>query len=252
MKKGLIGKKVGMTQIFDEKGMIIPVTVIEAGPCVVAQVKTVETDGYNAIQLGFGDVKESKLNKPEKGHFAKAGLEAKKHLREFRLDSVEGVKVGDTVNADVFEAGEKIDVQGTSKGKGFQGVIKRHGQSRGPMGHGSHYHRGPGSMGTMRPMRVFKGKKLPGHMGTLTVTIQNLEIVMVDVENNCILVKGNVPGPKKGLVVIKTAVKNPGKVNEIEELNILTTEEVPAEQPENVATEEATEETVETVETVEE
>ena len=246
--KTIIGKKVGMTQIFDEKGKVIPVTVIEAGPCLVAQVKSVETDGYNAIQLGFGDVKESKLNKPEKGHFAKAKLALKKHLREFRLDSVDGVNVGDEIKVDTFQAGDKIDVQGTSKGKGFQGVIKRHGQSRGPMGHGSHYHRGPGSMGTMRPMRVFKGKKLPGHMGTLTVTIQNLEIVMVDVENNCILVKGNVPGPKKGLVVIKTAVKNPGKVNEIEELNILTTEEVPAEQPENVATEEATEETVETVE----
>ena len=246
--KTIIGKKVGMTQIFDEKGKVIPVTVIEAGPCLVAQVKSVETDGYNAIQLGFGDVKESKLNKPEKGHFAKAKLALKKHLREFRLDSVDGVNVGDEIKVDTFQAGDKIDVQGTSKGKGFQGVIKRHGQSRGPMGHGSHYHRGPGSMGTMRPMRVFKGKKLPGHMGTLTVTIQNLEIVMVDVENNCILVKGNVPGPKKGLVVIKTAVKNPGKVNEVEELNILTTEEVPAEQPENVATEEATEETVETVE----
>ena len=161
MKKGIIGRKVGMTQIFDEKGNVIPVTVIEAGPCVVAQVKTVETDGYDAVQLGFGEVKDKHINKPEKGHFAKAGLEAKKHLREFRLDSVEGVKVGDTVNADVFEAGEKIDVQGTSKGKGFQGVIKRHGQHRGPMGHGSMYHRRPGSMGpTSTPGRVFKGKKV--------------------------------------------------------------------------------------------
>ena len=247
MKKAILGKKVGMTQIFDKNGRAIPVTVVEAGPCTVVQVKTKDADGYEAIQLGFGEVKEKKLIKPTKGHFTKANVTPKKHLREFRLEEI-SYNVGDEIKADIFTAGESVDVTGTSKGKGFQGVIKRHGQSRGPMGHGSHYHRGPGSMGTMRPMRVFKGKKLPGHMGTLTVTIQNLEIVMVDVENNCILVKGNVPGPKKGLVVIKTAVKNPGKVNEIEELNILTTEEVPAEQPENVATEEATEETVETVE----
>ena len=160
MKKGIIGRKIGMTQIFDEKGNVIPVTVIEAGPCVVAQVKTVETDGYNAVQLGFGDVKDKHINKPEAGHFAKAKLANKKHLREFRLDSIEGIKVGDEVKADVFEAGEKIDVQGTSKGKGFQGVIKRHGQHRGPMGHGSMYHRRPGSMGsTSTPGRVFKGKK---------------------------------------------------------------------------------------------
>src|SRR5699024_224669 len=155
MKKGIIGRKIGMTQIFDEKGNVIPVTVIEAGPCVVAQVKTVETDGYNAVQLGFGDVKDKHINKPEAGHFAKAKLANKKHLREFRLDSIEGIKVGDEVKADVFEAGEKIDVQGTSKGKGFQGVIKRHGQHRGPMGHGSMYHRRPGSMGsTSTPGRV--------------------------------------------------------------------------------------------------
>ena len=172
MKKGIIGRKIGMTQIFDEKGNVIPVTVIEAGPCVVAQVKTVETDGYNAVQLGFGDVKDKHINKPEAGHFAKAKLANKKHLREFRLDSIEGIKVGDEVKADVFEAGEKIDVQGTSKGKGFQGVIKRHGQHRGPMGHGSMYHRRPGSMGsTTTPGRVFKGKKLPGHMGSQTSTI---------------------------------------------------------------------------------
>lgn len=209
MNKGLIGKKLGMTQIFDEQGKVIPVTVIEAGPCVVAQVKTVETDGYNAIQLGFGDVKESKINKPEKGHFAKAGLEAKKHLREFRLESVEGVKVGDEVKADAFEAGEKVDVQGTSKGKGFQGVIKRHGQSRGPMGHGSMYHRRPGSMGpTSTPGRVFKGKKLPGHMGSQTITIQNLEVVRVDLDKNVILVKGSVPGAKGAILKLKTSVKS--------------------------------------------
>ena len=206
--KTIIGKKVGMTQIFDEKGKVIPVTVIEAGPCLVAQVKSVETDGYNAIQLGFGDVKESKLNKPEKGHFAKAKLALKKHLREFRLDSVDGVNVGDEIKVDTFQTGDKIDVQGTSKGKGFQGVIKRHGQSRGPMGHGSMYHRRPGSMGpTSTPGRVFKGKKLPGHMGRVTVTIQNLDVVRVDLDKNVILVKGSVPGPKGAILKIKSAVK---------------------------------------------
>ena len=208
MNKGLIGRKVGMTQIFDEKGNVIPVTVIEAGPCVVAQVKTVETDGYNAVQLGFGDVKDKHINKPEAGHFAKAKLANKKHLREFRLDSIEGIKVGDEVKADVFEAGEKIDVQGTSKGKGFQGVIKRHGQHRGPMGHGSMYHRRPGSMGaTSTPGRVFKGKKLPGHMGRVTVTIQNLDVVRVDMDKNVILVKGSVPGAKGAILKVKSAVK---------------------------------------------
>ena len=208
MNKGLIGKKLGMTQIFDEQGKVIPVTVIEAGPCVVAQVKTVETDGYNAIQLGFGDVKESKINKPEKGHFAKSKLTPKKHLREFRLDSVENINVGDELKADTFTAGDQLDIQGTSKGKGFQGVIKRHGQHRGPMGHGSMYHRRPGSMGsTSTPGRVFKGKKLPGHMGMETVTIQNLEVVRVDLDKNVILVKGSVPGAKGAILKIKSAVK---------------------------------------------
>ena len=208
MKKGLIGKKIGMTQIFDEKGNVIPVTVIEAGPCVVAQVKTEDNDGYNAIQLGFGDVKDKHITKPEKGHFAKAKLANKKHLREFRLDSVEGIKVGDELKADVFAAGDKIDVQGTSKGKGFQGVIKRHGQHRGPMGHGSMYHRRPGSMGPCAtPGRVFKGKKLPGHMGSVTVTIQNLDVVAVDMDKNVILVKGSVPGAKGAILKIKSAVK---------------------------------------------
>ncbi len=207
MNKGLIGKKVGMTQIFDESGKVIPVTAIEAGPCVVAQVKTEETDGYTAIQLGFGDVKEKKVNKPVKGHFAKGNVTPKKHLREFRVDSVE-VKVGDELKADVFAAGDKIDIQGTSKGKGFQGVIKRHGQSRGPMGHGSMYHRRPGSMGpTSTPGRVFKGKKLPGHMGVQTVTIQNLEVVRVDLDKNVILVKGSVPGAKGAILKIKSSVK---------------------------------------------
>ena len=208
MKKALIGKKLGMTQIFDENGTVIPVTVIEAGPCVVVQVKTIENDGYEAVQLGFGEIKEHKVNKPVKGHFAKANVSVKKHLREFRLDSIEGIKVGDELKADVFAAGEKIDVQGTSKGKGFQGVIKRHGQHRGPMGHGSMYHRRPGSMGpTSTPGRVFKGKKLPGHMGRVTVTIQNLDIVKVDMDKNVILVKGSVPGAKGSILKIKSAVK---------------------------------------------
>ena len=208
MKKALIGKKIGMTQIFDEAGKVIPVTVIEAGPCVVAQVKTVETDGYDAVQLGFGEVKESKLNKPEKGHFAKASVANKKHLREFRLDSLEGMKVGTELKADVFAAGDHVDIQGTTKGKGFQGVIKRHGQSRGPMGHGSMYHRRPGSMGsTSTPGRVFKGKKLPGHMGVQTVTIQNLDVVRVDLDKNVILVKGSVPGAKGAILKIKASVK---------------------------------------------
>ena len=206
--KAIIGKKVGMTQIFDENGYVIPVTVIEAGPCTVAQVKSVDTDGYNAVQLGFGDVKDKHINKPEKGHFAKSKLAAKKHLREFRVDSAD-VKVGDEVKTDVFVAGDKIDVQGTTKGKGFQGVIKRHGQHRGPMGHGSMYHRRPGSMGsTSTPGRVFKGKKLPGHMGVQTVTIQNLDVVRVDMDKNVLLVKGSVPGPKGAILKIKATVKS--------------------------------------------
>ena len=246
--KGILGRKIGMTQVFTKSGKLIPVTVVEVEPNVVTQIKTKENDGYEAIQLGFDTKREKLATKASVGITNKANTTPKRFFREIRGVNVSEYSLGQEVKVDIFAEGEMVDVTGTTKGKGFQGVIKRHGQSRGPMGHGSHYHRGPGSMGTMRPMRVFKGKKLPGHMGTLTVTIQNLEIVMVDVENNCILVKGNVPGPKKGLVVIKTAVKNPGKVNEVEELNILTTEEVPAEQPENVATEEATEETVETVE----
>lgn len=246
--KGILGRKIGMTQVFTKSGKLIPVTVVEVEPNVVTQIKTKENDGYEAIQLGFDTKREKLATKASVGITNKANTTPKRFFREIRGVDVSEYSLGQEVKVDIFAEGEMVDVTGTTKGKGFQGVIKRHGQSRGPMGHGSHYHRKPGSMGTMRPMRVFKGKKLPGHMGTLTVTIQNLEIVMVDVENNCILVKGNVPGPKKGLVVIKTAVKNPGKVNEVEELNILTTEEVPAEQPENVATEEATEETVETVE----
>ena len=208
MKKGLIEKKIGMTQIFNEEGKVIPVTVIEAGPCVVSQVKTEETDGYNSIQLGFGAIKESKVNKPERGHFTKANIAPARYLREFRVDSIEDVKVGDELKADIFMAGDKIDIQGTSKGKGFQGVIKRHGQHRGPMGHGSMYHRRPGSMGsTSTPGRVFKGKKLPGHMGAETVTIQNLEVIKVDLDKNIILVKGSVPGAKGSILKIKSSVK---------------------------------------------
>ena len=238
MKKAIIGKKVGMTQIFDEKGKVIPVTVIEAGPCVVAQVKTTENDGYNAVQLGFGDVKESKVNKPVKGHFAKSKLALKKYLREFRMDSVEEVKVGDELKADVFAKGDKVDIQGTSKGKGFQGVIKRHNQSRGPMSHGSQYHRGVGSMGTMLPMRVLPGKKLPGHMGHVQVTIQNLEVVKVDLENNVILIKGSVPGPKNSLVLVRTAVKAGDKAKEPVELIVYE---------DGTSSEEVIEETIETI-----
>ena len=208
MNKGIIGRKVGMTQIFDENGNVIPVTVIEAGPCPVVQVKTVETDGYNAVQLGFGEVKEKKANKPEKGHFTKVKVTPVKHLREFRLADVSNVKPGDEIKADIFQAGEAVDIQGTTKGKGFQGVIKRHGQHRGPMGHGSMYHRRPGSMGpTSTPGRVFKGKKLPGHMGVDTVTIQNLKVVRVDMDKNVILVKGSVPGNKGAILKIKDAYK---------------------------------------------
>ena len=206
--KAILGKKVGMTQIFDENGVVIPVTVIEAGPCSVVQVKTVETDGYNAVQMGFGAIKDKKVNKPSKGHFAKAGVNAVKNLREFRLEDVSGVKAGDEIKVDTFVEGETVDIQGTTKGKGFQGVIKRHGQSRGPMGHGSMYHRRPGSMGsTSTPGRVFKGKKLPGHMGVTTVTIQNLKIVKVDTDKNVILVKGSVPGNKYSVLKIRKSVK---------------------------------------------
>ena len=208
MKKALIGKKVGMTQIFDENGRIVPVTAIEVGPCTVTQIKTVEQDGYTAVQLGYGDVKESKLNKPEIGKFKKSNIAPKKYLKEVRLDSIEGIKVGDELKADVFAEGDKVDIQGTSKGKGFQGVIKRWGQSRGPMGHGSMYHRRPGSMGsTSTPGRVYKGKRLPGHMGVQTVTIQNLAIVKVDTDKNVILVKGSVPGAKGSILKIKSSVK---------------------------------------------
>ena len=218
MVKGILGRKLGMTQVFTKSGKLVPVTVIEVGKNVVTQIKTTENDGYEAIQLGFSEVKEKNTTKASIGHTNKAQTTPKRFFKEIRGVDVSNYTLGQELGADVFAEGEVVDVTGTTKGKGFQGVIKRHNQSRGPMGHGSHYHRRPGSMGTMRPMRVFKGKKLPGHMGTLTVTIQNLEVVAVDVENGLILVKGNVPGAKKSLVTIRTSVKNPGKVNEREEL----------------------------------
>ena len=216
--KGILGRKIGMTQVFTKSGKLVPVTVVEVEPNVVTQIKTKENDGYEAIQLGFDTKREKLATKASIGHTNKAKTTPKRFFKEIRGVEINNYSLGQEIKADIFEAGEVVDVTGITKGHGFQGVIKRHNQSRGPMGHGSHYHRKPGSMGTMRPMRVFKGKKLPGHMGTLTVTIQNLEVVAVDVENNVILIKGNIPGPKKSLVVIKTAVKNPGKVKETEEL----------------------------------
>lgn len=208
MKKAILAKKIGMTQIFNEDGVLTPVTVLEAGPCVVTQVKTVENDGYSAVQVGYGEIREILVNKPKKGHFAKAGVDNKRFVKEFKLDNAEEFQLGQEIKADIFEAGDKIDATATSKGKGFQGAIKRHGQSRGPMGHGSKFHRHAGSNGAASdPSKVFKGKKMPGQMGNVKVTIQNLEIVKVDTENNVILVKGAVPGPKKSLVVIREAVK---------------------------------------------
>jgi large subunit ribosomal protein L3 len=208
MKKAILGTKLGMTQIFAEDGTLIPVTVIQAGPCSVVQKKTVEIDGYSAVQVGFEDKKEKKANKPEKGHFAKAGVAVKRYVKEFKLDGAADMNLGDEIKVDVFEAGEMIDVTGTSKGHGYAGTIKRWGTHRGPMSHGSHYHRGPGSLGACSsPSRVFKGKRLPGHYGVDTVTIQNLDLVKIDTERNLLLVKGSVPGPKGGLLVIKNAVK---------------------------------------------
>jgi large subunit ribosomal protein L3 len=207
MAKGILGKKVGMTQIFTETGELIPVTVIEAAPNVVLQVKTMATDGYEAIQVGFDDKREILANKPAKGHVAKANTAPKRFIREFRDVELGDYEVGKEIKADIFEAGDIVDVTGTSKGKGFQGAIKRHRQARGPMSHGSRYHRRPGSMGPVAPNRVFKNKRLPGRMGGKRVTIQNLEIVRVDGKRNVILIKGNIPGAKKSLITIKSAVK---------------------------------------------
>lgn len=209
MKKGLIGKKIGMTQIFDEAGNVIPVTVVEAGPCTVTQIKTVENDGYQAVQVGFGDVKVSRVNKPMKGHFDKADVAPKKTLKEFRLESIDGIEVGNILKADTFEVGEIVDVKGTSKGHGTAGAIKRWNFSRLRMTHGTGpNHRHAGSLGACSsPSRVFKGKKMAGHYGHETVTVQNLKIAKVDAENNLIAIKGAIPGPKGGIVVIADAVK---------------------------------------------
>lgn len=207
MAKGILGRKIGMTQVFAENGDLIPVTVIEATPNVVLQKKTVETDGYEAIQVGFEDKRVKLSNKPEQGHVAKANTAPKRFIREFRNVNVEEYEVGQEVKVEIFAEGDVIDVTGVTKGKGFQGVIKRHGQSRGPMAHGSRYHRRPGSMGPVAPNRVFKGKLLPGRMGGEQITVQNLEIVRVDAERNLLLIKGNVPGARKALVKVKSAVK---------------------------------------------
>ncbi len=209
MKKAILATKVGMTQIFDENGALIPVTVLQAGPCVVTQVKTVDNDGYSAVQVGFSDKREKLVNKPLKGHFDKAGVSCKRYLKEFKFEDAESYALGQEIKADIFAAGDKIDATAISKGKGFQGAIKRHGQSRGPMAHGSKYHRHAGSNGACSdPSKVFKGKRMPGQMGNKKVTIQNLEVVRVDAENNLLLVKGAVPGPKKSMITIKETVKS--------------------------------------------
>lgn len=208
MKKAILAKKVGMTQIFNENGALIPVTVLQAGPIVVTQVKTIENDGYAAVQVGFGDIREVLVNKPRKGHFAKAGVANKKYLKEFRFENAADYTVGQEIKADIFAEGERVDATAKSKGKGFQGAIKRYNQSRGPMAHGSKFHRHAGSNGAATtPGRVFKGKHMPGHMGHVKVTVQNLEVVRIDTQNNIILVKGAVPGPKKSLVMLKNTVK---------------------------------------------
>ena len=209
MAKGILGTKIGMTQIFNDEGKLVPVTVVACDPNVVLQKKTVENDGYEAVQLGFKDKRVKLANKPELGHFAKANSTPKRYLREVEGKELYNFEVGQEIRVNIFSEGEIVDVTGTSKGKGFQGSIKRHNQHTGPMGHGSHYHRGPGSMGSIDPNHVRKGKKLPGHMGVDTVTIQNLEIVKVDLERNILLVSGSVPGPRKGLVFVKRGVKTP-------------------------------------------
>lgn len=240
--KGILGRKVGMTEKFTTDGRVIPVTVISVEPNAITQIKTVDTDGYNAIQISTVDKKEKHSTKSEIGHAKKAGVSPKRFVKEIRVDDVTSYELGSTIKADTFEVGEKVDVTGTSKGKGFAGVIKRHNQSRGPETHGSRYHRRPGSMGTMRPMRVLKGKKLAGHMGDETVTIQNLEIIDVNVVDNYILVSGNVPGSKNSLVLIKSTVK--GQKNITPKELIKYVEEEVAEE----VTEEVVEETTETVE----
>ena len=240
--KGILGRKIGMTQVFTESGKLIPVTVVEVEPNVVTQIKTKENDGYEAIQLGFDTKREKLATKANAGHAAKAKTTPKRFYREIKGVDINDYTLGQEVTVELFEPGEIIDVTGTTKGKGFQGVIKRHGQSRGPMGHGSHYHRRPGSMGTMLYMRVVKGKNLPGHMGVETVTIQNLEIVEVNAAENYILVSGNIPGPKGSIVLVRSAVKNSRKAD-AKDVLVYDAVEVPAEEVEEV------EETAEEVET---
>lgn len=246
--KGILGRKIGMTQVFSTDGKLVPVTVIEVNPNVVTQIKTLENDGYEAVQLGYEDVREKVSNKAKVGHTKKANTAPKRFLKEIRVDSVEGYTLGSTLAADTFTVGEKVDVTGTSKGKGYAGPIKRHGLSRGPETHGSHYHRRPGSLGTMLPMHVLKGQKLAGHMGHETVTIQNLEIIEVSTKDNYILVSGSVPGPKNSLVLIRDAVKG-GAVEpkeiiiyEVEE-EVAPVEEATTEEVVETATEEVVEET---------
>ncbi|KJS78729.1 MAG: 50S ribosomal protein L3 [Desulfosporosinus sp. BICA1-9] len=207
VSKGILGKKIGMTQVFTAEGRVVPVTVVEAGPCPVVQKKTVATDGYNAIQVGFSMLRETLSNKPRKGHFQKASLKPMRYVREFKVSDVESYEIGQEVKADLFTAGDKIDVVGTSKGKGFAGMIKRHNGSRGPMAHGSKYHRRTGSLGAKGPARVFKGRELPGRMGGERITVQNLEVIRVDVDKNLILIKGSVPGANKSLLILKPSVK---------------------------------------------
>ena len=207
MSKGILGKKIGMTQVFTTEGRVVPVTVVEAGPCPVVQKKTVATDGYNAIQVGFSMLRESLSNKPRKGHFQKASLKPMRYVREFKVADVENYEVGQEVTVDLFAVGDKLDVVGTSKGKGFAGMIKRHNGSRGPMAHGSKYHRRTGSLGAKGPARVFKGRELPGRMGGERVTVQNLEVIRIDVDKNLILIKGAVPGANKSLLILKPSVK---------------------------------------------
>lgn len=246
--KGILGRKIGMTEKFTTDGKVIPVTVISVEPNVITQIKTVDTDGYNAVQLGVVDKKEKHATKQEIGHAKKAGVAPKRFLKEIRVEDTTTYELGSTIKADTFEAGEKVDVTGTSKGKGFAGVIKRHNQSRGPETHGSRYHRRPGSMGTMRPMRVLKGKKLAGHMGSETVTIQNLEIIEVNANDNYILVSGNVPGAKNSLVLIKSAVKGNKKVEPKELVKYETEEETVVDTVEEVVEDTNVEDTTETKE----
>ncbi len=230
--KGILGRKMGMTQVFTKSGKLIPVTVVWVEPNIVTQIKTVDKEGYDAIQLGFNTKRNKLATKASIGHTDKAETTPKRFFKEIKGVNINDYILGQEIKVDIFTEGEVVDVTGISKGKGFQGVIKRHNYAKGPMSHGSHFHRKPGSMGSVGQMRVFKGMKLPGHMGAKTVTIQNLEIVKVDLSNDVLLVKGNIPGPKKGLIMVKTAVKNPGKIKKGEELNFYDVKE-PKERLEN-------------------